>query len=91
MEERNVGTKGNYYYYIRSLRVFSRCKDVAKDRNTWGTSSMNCRERRSHARGVYPTQYTSLMGTASMKEEEGADTIIIVKLYEIRKEGTWAL
>ena len=24
----------DYYYYIRCLRVFSRCEDVAKDRNT---------------------------------------------------------
>ena len=41
-----------YYYYIRGLIVFSRCKNVAKDRNTRGTSSMDCRERESHARGV---------------------------------------
>ena len=69
----------NYYYNIRGLRVFSRCKDVAKDRNTRGTSSMDCRERGSHARGVYSTQYTSRIGTARVKEEVGADTIIIVK------------
>ena len=69
----------NYYHYIRGLRVSSRCEDVAKDQNTRGTSSMDCRERRSHARGVYPTQYTSRMGTARMKEEEGAETRIIVK------------
>ena len=37
------------------------------------TSSMNCRERGSHARGVYPTQYTSRMGTARVKQEVGAD------------------
>ena len=28
--------------------VFSCCEDVAKDRNTRGTSSMDCRERGSH-------------------------------------------
>ena len=44
-----------------------------------GTSSMDIRERESHAQGVYPTQYTSRMGTARVKEEEGADTGIIVK------------
>ena len=27
-----------------------------------------CRERRSHARGVYPTQYTSRMGTAMVNQ-----------------------
>ena len=63
-----------YYYYIRGVRVLSRCEDVANDRNTWGTSSMDCGER-----GVYPTQYTSRMETARVKEEEGADTRIIVK------------
>ena len=53
---------------------------------------MDCRERGSHARGVYPTQYTSHMGTARVNEEEGADTRIIAKeWYEIWKEGTWAL
>ena len=53
---------------------------------------MDCRERGSHAQGVYPTQYTSRMEKARVKEEEGADTRIIVKdQYEIWKEGTWAL
>ena len=42
---------------------------------------MNCGERRSHARSVYPTQYTSRMGTAKVKQEVGADTKIIVKEY----------
>ena len=38
---------------------------------------MGCRERGSHARGVYPTQDTSRMGTARVKqEEEEADTRI---------------
>ena len=40
---------------------------------------MDYRERGSHVRGVYPTQYTSGMGTARMKQEEEADTRIIVK------------
>ena len=39
---------------------------------------MECRERESHARGVYPTLYTSRTGTARVKEEVGADTRIIV-------------
>ena len=38
---------------------------------------MDCRERRSHARGVYPTQDTSLMETARVKQEEETDTRII--------------
>ena len=45
---------------------------------------MDSRERGSHARGMYPTQYTSRMRTARVKVEVGTDTRIIVKeLYEI--------
>ena len=43
------------------------------------TLRMDYRERGSHARGVYPTQDTSRMGTARVKEEEGADTRVIVR------------
>ena len=45
-----------------------------------GSFSMECRERGSHGRGVYPTrtQDTSRMGTARVKQEEEADTRIIV-------------
>ena len=39
---------------------------------------MDYKKRGSHARGVYPTQYTSHMGTARVKQEEEADTGIIV-------------
>ena len=42
---------------------------------------MNFSERESHARGVYPTQDTSRMGTVRVKQEEEADTRIIVKEY----------
>ena len=42
-----------------------------------GPFNMDYRERRSHARGVYLTQYTSRMGTASVKQEEEADTRIM--------------
>ena len=68
--------------YTRHKAVFSRCEDVAKDRNTRGTYSTDCRDRGSHARGVYPAQYTSRMGTARVKEEEEADTRKIVKEEE---------
>ena len=40
---------------------------------------MDCSERRSRTRGVYPTQYTSRIETTKVKEEVGADTRIIVK------------
>ena len=52
---------------------------------------MDCRERGSHARGVYPTQYTSRMITARVKEEEGADkhnSKIAVLNMEGRNVGT---
>ena len=52
----------------------------------------SCRERGSHARGVYLTQDASRMGTARVKQEEGADTRIIAKEEKInmeeRKVGT---
>ena len=38
---------------------------------------MNYRERGSHARGVYLTQDTPHMATASMKKEEETDTRIM--------------
>ena len=47
------------------------------------------RERGSHARGVYPTQYTSRMRTASVKYEEEVNTGIIGEKHEIGKKGTW--
>ena len=40
---------------------------------------MDYRERESHARDVYPTQYTTRMETVRMKQEEEADTRIVVK------------
>ena len=53
---------------------------------------MDCREQGSYARGVYPTQDTSRMGTSRVKQEVEADTRIIVeKLYETWEKGTWAL
>ena len=45
-----------------------------------GPSSMGCRERRSHARGVYPTQYTSHMRTARVKQEVERDTRIMQQI-----------
>ena len=38
---------------------------------------MDFRERGSHARGVYPTQDISRMGTAREKQEEEAGTRIM--------------
>ena len=37
---------------------------------------MTYKERGSHARGVYPSQDTSRMRTAKVKQEEEADTRI---------------
>ena len=52
----------------------------------------NKKTKGSYARSVYPTQDTSRMGTTRVKEEEEADTKIIVKeRHEICMEGTWAL
>ena len=49
---------------------------------------MDYRERGSHARGVYLTQDTSRMGTARVKQEQEADTRIIVWKMEERKVDT---
>ena len=57
----------------RLKAVLSRCEDVAKTPKYERHLSMDCRERGSHARGVYPTQDTSRMGTARVKQEEEAD------------------
>ena len=48
---------------------------------------MSYRERGYHARGVYPTQDTSRMGTARVKQER----YILKEWYEIYKNGRWAL
>ena len=53
------------------------CRSITTRRKFKGTSSMNYRERRSHARGVYPSQYTSRMGTARVNQEVRADTSVI--------------
>ena len=44
-----------------------------KDQKYKGPFSIDNSERRSHARGVYPTQDTSRMGTVKMKQEEETD------------------
>ena len=41
---------------------------------------MGRRERGSHARGVYPTQDTSRIGTVRVKQNVGADIRIIAKI-----------
>ena len=43
---------------------------------------MDYREKASHARGVYPTQYILRMGTARVKQEVGADAIAIAIAIE---------
>ena len=49
---------------------------------------MDYRGRRFHARGMYSTQDNSRMGTARVKQQEEADTrIIVYEHYEIWKEG----
>ena len=48
-----------------------------------GPFSMDCREQGSRARGVYPTQDTSRMGTARVKQEEEADTRIMQESSKI--------
>ena len=52
---------------------------------------MGCRERGSHAQGVYITQDTSSMGTVRVKQQEEEDTKIIARVVrnmEERNVGT---
>ena len=51
---------------------------------------MDYRELRSHARGVYPTQYTSRMETVRVKQEEERDTnnARVLRNLEERNVGT---
>ena len=48
----------------------------------YNTFDMDCRERGSRARDMSPTQDTSRVGTARVKQVEEADTRIIVKEEE---------
>ena len=64
--------------YTRLKAVLSRCEDAAKDQSTRDHLTWTAGERGSHALSVYPTQCTSRMGTARVKEEKEADTRIIV-------------
>ena len=53
---------------------------------------MDYRVRGSYARVVYRTQDTSCKGTRRVKQEEEADTGIIIKeYYETWRKGTWTL
>ena len=58
-----------------------------------GSSSADCRDRGLHARGVYPTQDTSRMGTARarVKQEEEADIKIIARKEEAALEEVRAI
>ena len=77
--------------HIRGVRVFSRCEDVAKDRNTREEHLVWTVGNGDPMYEVCIPHNTLRMETARVKEEVGADTKIIVKgKYEIWKEGTWA-
>ena len=49
-------------------------------KKTKGPSTMYCKERGFHERGVYPTQDTSRLGTR-VKHKEEEDSKIISKEY----------
>ena len=44
---------------------------------------MDYRDRGFHARGVYPTQDSSRIGTATMEQEEEADTRTVKVVRDI--------
>ena len=62
---------------------------ILKDKNTRGHSVWTI-ENGDPMHGVYPTQYTSRMETASVKQEEATDTRIIkrsIKKSERKERG----
>ena len=83
----------HYYFFFNSFKVvlFHATKHDPKRPEYKGPYRMDYREGGSHARGAYPTQDISRMGTARVEKEEEADTrIIVIEYYEIWKKGTWA-
>ena len=66
---------------LRSIRIVHRPKYK-------GPSSIDNRERGSQARGVYPTQDTSHMGKARVKEEEEVDKNNSKRVVDERNVGT---
>ena len=71
--------KHSLLLYSGLKAILSQYKVVANKTKYKGPISTDCRDRGSQARGVYPTQDTSRMRTARVKQEEEADTRIIVK------------
>ena len=69
-----IDYKANIILILHSHSPYPTLSHDPKRPKYKGPLSMDYRERGSHARGVYPTQYTSTMGTARVKEEEGANT-----------------
>ena len=65
-----VGFNGLIGWSISTLRSF-KINSVQNTKNL--LHSIDCRERRFHARDVYPTQDTSRMGSARVKQEEETD------------------
>ena len=67
------------YYFNKFKAVLSHVAKRDHKRATYKRPfSMDYREQRSHARGMYSTKDTPRMGTVRMKQEEEADTRIIV-------------
>ena len=72
---------------IRLNQSFSTQQSMILKIKIQGPFSIDYRERGSHAQSVYPTQDAPRMGTARMKQEEEADTrIIVIEKYEIWKK-----
>ena len=71
--------------------LFDTTKQDLKRPKYKGPFSMDYRERKSHAQGIYPTQYTLRMRTVRMKQKEETDTRMmqesIVRNQEERNLG----
>ena len=67
------------YYYFRCLKQSLPNEACTRNTEMQQIINMDHRERESHVRGLFPTQYTSDMGTARVKNEDEFDTRIIAK------------
>ena len=69
----------NYYYYMGSSSPYPTTKHDPKGPKYKRPFRMDCRELRSHARGVYPAQDTTRMGTARGRSIH--NVVVVLALY----------
>ena len=75
---KRITTSDLWWHYLYSFIIKTRLNAVLGQYELYkGPINMDHGERKTHARGVYLTQDTSLTRTARVKKDEDADKIII--------------